>query len=122
MKSYGSALNPGNDCVPEPVPYVMIWPNGKLIEVTDNEVMIHDELGPERRIDLRATDHTGARPSIAGHSIGRWENGVLVVDTARFAPHRRGLAPGGLPSGTRKHLVERFELSADRDPAVRVSA
>lgn len=113
MESYGSSLNPGNDCVPEPLPYVMIWPNGKYIEVGDDEVVIRDELGAERRIDLMSNDHSDAEPSISGHSIGRWEDGVLIVDTAKFTPHRRGLAVGGLASGPQKHLQERFELSAD---------
>jgi hypothetical protein len=49
---------------------------------------------------------------------------VLVVDTTLFADHRLGnsqgpaLAPGvpdteGLPSGPRKHVVERYQLSED---------
>ncbi len=114
MDSYESSLNPGNDCVPEPLPYVMIWRNGKSIDIGVDEVVIRDELGPERRIDLKSKDHTGAEVSTAGHSIGWWVDGVLVVDTVNFAPHRRGLAVGGLPSGPQKHLIERFELSADK--------
>jgi len=114
MESYENSLNPGNDCVPEPVPYVMIWPNGKSIKIGDDEVVIRDELGPERRIDLKSKDHSGAESSASGHSTGRWENGALVVDTVNFAPHRRGLAVGGLASGPQKHLIERFELSADK--------
>ena len=52
-------------------------------------------------------------PTLHGHSIGRWEGRTLVVDTAQFAPHKEGLAMGGYPSSTRKHLVERFTLNAD---------
>jgi hypothetical protein len=48
-----------------------------------------------------------------GHSIGWWEDDVLVIDTAHFAEHRIGNAPG-LPSGRQRHLIERFELTADR--------
>jgi hypothetical protein len=47
------------------------------------------------------------------HSIGRWEDGVLVVDTRNFSDHRRGLGFGGLASGPQKHPVERFALRAD---------
>jgi len=113
IAGYDSSVNPGNDCVPEPIPYVMIWPNGKLIEVSEEAVFIFDELGPDRRVDLTASSHDGAEPSVGGHSIGRWEDETLVVDTAAFSPHRRGLAVGGLASGPNKHLVERFELSLD---------
>jgi hypothetical protein len=114
MENYDNSQNPGNECVPEPVPFVMIWPNGKFIELGDTEVVIHDELGPERRIDMESDDHSGAEESESGHSIGRWEDGVLLVDTTRFTPHRRGLAVGGLPSGREKHLLERFRLSEDK--------
>ena len=112
-ENYENSLNPGNNCVPEPLPFVMIWPNGKSIEIGADEVIIRDELGAERRIDLVSKDHAAAEPSVSGHSIGRWEDGALIVDTAMFAPHRRGLANGGLASGPRKHLSERFQLSAD---------
>ena len=63
---------------------------------------------------MNQASHEGAANSDQGHSIGHWENGALVVDTTHFTPHRRGLAIGGLPSGENKHLVEEFELSADR--------
>jgi hypothetical protein len=49
---------------------------------------------------------------VLGHSIGRWESGVLVGDTALFEPHRLGNG-AGLPSSARKHLVERFSLNAE---------
>jgi hypothetical protein len=61
-------------------------------------------------VHLGAT-HDGAEASVHGHSIGRWDGGTLVVDTAQFAPHRLGNG-AGLPSGARKHLVERFALNA----------
>jgi hypothetical protein len=48
---------------------------------------------------------------VHGHSIGRWDGGTLVVDTTHFSPHRLGNG-AGLPSGARKHLVERFALNS----------
>ena len=44
-----------------------------------------------------------------GHSTGRWEGKVLVVDTRNFADE----VWATMPSGEDKHLVERFALSAD---------
>lgn len=114
MDAYDSSMNPGNDCVPEPLPYVMIWPTGKEIEVGDELVVIRDELGPDRRIEIDATSHDAAVPTDSGHSIGRWVDGALLVDTAIFSDHRRGLSVGGLASGSRKQLTERFELNSDR--------
>jgi hypothetical protein len=45
-----------------------------------------------------------------GHSIGKWENDVLVVDTVGFSP---GTLVGTTPHSAQLHVVERFSL----DPA-----
>lgn len=113
MESYNSSLDPGIDCVPEPSPYVMIWPSGKSLVISEELIVIRDELGVERFVNMMLDSHDGAVYSDQGHSIGWWEDGVLVVDTTHFEDHRRGLAFGGLASGRQKHLIERFELSPD---------
>jgi hypothetical protein len=50
-----------------------------------------------------------------GHSIGRWEEGALVVDTVLFEDHRAPIrGPNeGVPSGAERHVVERYTLSED---------
>lgn len=113
MESYNSSLDPGINCVPEPSPYVMIWPSGKSLEIGEDIIVIRDELGVERYVNMNVDSHDGAVYSDQGHSIGTWEDDVLVVDTTHFADHRRGLAFAGLASGSQKHLIERFELSSD---------
>jgi hypothetical protein len=105
--------NPGLDCVPFASPPYMVLPGFRSIEVRDAVVVIRGEdAAVERVVHLDVTTHDGAAPSVQGHSIGRFENGVLVVETAQFAPHRLGNG-AGLPSGARKHLVERFALNDD---------
>ncbi len=105
--------NPGLDCVPFASPPYMILPGYRSIEVRDDVVVIRGEdAAVERVVHLGVTTHDGAEPSVQGHSIGRWEGGTLVVDTAQFASHRLGNG-AGLPSGARKHLVERYALNAD---------
>ena len=47
------------------------------------------------------------------HSIGWWEGETLVIDTVGFTAHRQGLG-WGVPSSSRKHMVERLSLTADR--------
>jgi hypothetical protein len=47
------------------------------------------------------------KPSRAGHSIGRWEGDVLVVDTVGFLP---GVLTGQVPNSGQLHVVERFSL------------
>ena len=41
-----------------------------------------------------------------------WEDNVLIVDTRNFEDHRSPYQTG-VPSGARKHVVERCELSED---------
>jgi hypothetical protein len=104
--------NPGLDCVPFASPAYMILPGFRSIEVRDDAVVIRGEdAAVERVVHLRVATHDGAAPSVQGHSIGRFDDGTLIVDTAQFAPHRLGNG-AGLPSSARKHLVERFALNA----------
>lgn len=112
VAEFRDTANPGLECVPFTPPVYMILPGFRNIEVRADAVVIRGEdAAVERIVHLDAATHDGAAPSVQGHSIGRWENGTLVVDTASFAPHRLGNG-AGLPSGARKHLVERFAPNA----------
>lgn len=84
------------------------------ITQTDDEIkMYYGSMGIERTIHLNMTEHPAAiEPSVAGHSIGRWENDVLSVDTVGFAPGLL-LADGRVPHSDQLHVVERFSLNAD---------
>lgn len=113
VTEYRDTANPGIDCVPFPAPLYMILPGFRSIAVRVDTVVIHGEdAAVERVVHLDVTTHDGAAPSVQGHSIGRWEDGALVIDTTHFTPHRLGNG-AGLPSGVRKHLVERFAVSPD---------
>lgn len=55
-------------------------------------------------------------PDIAGHSIGKWEDGVLIVDTTGFAEGYLHVPPNAdevIRNSTDLHIVERFSLSDD---------
>ncbi len=83
------------------------------IEVSDSSISIRTEYDTvERTVHMDAGSHDGVEVTHHGHSIGRWEGEVLVVDTTHFADNRTGNARG-VPSSSQKHLVERFELNAD---------
>jgi hypothetical protein len=49
-------------------------------------------------------------PSYAGHSIGRWEDDVLVVDTIGFRP---GVIAPPVKHSDQLHIVERYTLQTD---------
>ena len=107
--------NPGVDCVALQAPFQMVWTDLKNIELAGTTVVLRSALnvGVERIVHLDQTTHAGAPFTNDGHSIGRWDNGTLVVDTRNFRDHPIGNREG-VPSGAQKHLVEYFELSADR--------
>ncbi len=72
--------------------------------------MRYGSMGIERTIHLDMESHpTDSDPTLAGHSIGHWENDVLTVDTVGFAPGILS-ADGRLPHSDQLHIVERFML------------
>jgi hypothetical protein len=111
---------PAAQCVAHPTPTILVAPYLSKIELREDVVLIRNERFNIERIvylDGRGHPDDGA-PSNQGHSIGWWEGSVLVVDTALFAPNRSPIfgrpgRAGGVPSGPRKHVVERFALSED---------
>ncbi|HEY5624389.1 MAG TPA: DUF6152 family protein [Gammaproteobacteria bacterium] len=107
-------MNPQIRCQSRTAPWFMIFPSVQRIDVGETAVTIHSEYDAiERTIHLDVDSHDGAVASHHGHSIGWWEGDVLVVDTTHFSDHRSGAARG-IPSGSQKHLVERFALDPDR--------
>lgn len=113
VESYDDlTMNPQIQCISRTAPWVMIFPSVQRIDVGTTTVSIRSEYDTvERTVHLDVSSHDGAGRSHQGHSIGRWEGRVLVVDTTHFSDHRSGNARG-IPSGPQKHLVERFELDA----------
>jgi hypothetical protein len=101
-------MHPGANCVPYPAPVFMITPDLKRITKGDGVILIDGEFDDAQRIvHMDVSTHDGAPVSVQGHSVGRWEGKSLVIDTTHFADNAVGNAYG-LPSGARKHLVERL--------------
>jgi len=81
----------------------------------ENAIRIrYGAMGVDRTIWLNEKEHPAAlEPSLAGHSIGRWENDVLVVDTVGFKPGVLSADTSTMHSEA-LHVVERFSLERDR--------
>lgn len=98
-------------CEPRPVPRIMIAGDRKSIELADDVVRIRAEYDATERVA-----YFDARPpegrTVHGHSLARWQDGVLIVATSNFTENPIGITDG-LPSSDEKHLVERFALDAD---------
>ena len=64
--------------------------DGPVNRITQNKdtIVIQDgQMNLKRTVFMKMATHpANIKPSRAGHSIGRWEGDVLVVDTVGFAP------------------------------------
>lgn len=67
--------------------------------------------GLVRTVHLDVDQHPDdLEPTLSGHSIGRWEDDVLVVDTIGFAA---GMLGEETPHGPDLHVVERFSINSE---------
>jgi hypothetical protein len=108
-----SSENPRMRC--ETTSIIFDWTyDGAINRITQNAdtiVLEYGQLGFVRTIHMNRNTHpANLEPSRAGHSIGRWQGDVLVVDTVGFAP---GVLSPPVMHSAELHVVERFSL----DPA-----
>ena len=61
-------------------------PVNRITQSGDTITLQYGQLGFTRTIHLNAQHPATIAPWRGGHSIGKWENDVLVVDTVGFAP------------------------------------
>ena len=94
---------------------LLVNPDSGGIHIVEHkdEVLLIGERGGVRHIYMDNRPHpnlAGWVPTPAGHSVGKYEGNVLVIDTV-------GLTPGGVVAGGQRtpetHLTERFEVSPD---------
>jgi len=116
-------------CTPNGPVYLM-WEIGlfpiQVLESPGQIVIMREASDMPRRIYTDGRGHPSALdPSWMGHSIGRWEGDVLVVDTVGVNGKARAMNGVGsnaqqserdrdprLPASDELHLVERFRLVA----------
>ena len=108
--SFTNTDNPRFRC--ETTSIIFDWtfdgPVNRITQNKDTIVFQYGQLGLKRTIFMNVREHpTNVKPSRAGHSIGRWEGDVLVVDTAGFLP---GVLNAPVRNSDKLHVVERFSL------------
>jgi hypothetical protein len=111
---FSVSQHPMVQCIPNTPPGNMGGGYLHGIEIHDDVVIMHVEYN-----EVTRTIYMDGRPhpenlelSNQGHSIGWWEDEVLVVDTVGLDEHRWGNGRG-IPSGPQRHAVERYTLSDD---------
>jgi hypothetical protein len=87
-------------------------PVNRITQNRDTIVLQYGQLGFTRTIHMNMKAHPATiKPSRAGHSIGRWENDVLVVETIGFAP---GVLSPPILNSDQLRVVERFSLDSEK--------
>ena len=110
-----SAENPESTCIGRPTPSAFVSSSGYLLDFEldeDREILFirSEYFDEERTVYLDGRAHPGIDERFAtGHSIGRWDGDTLVIDTTNFTDHRSPYQIG-VPSGPRKHVIERYRL------------
>jgi hypothetical protein len=112
QENYGKD-GPHNHCLPGPPP--VPGSSAPFIEKfvqTPSLLMILFEDNPGfRQVFLDGRGHpSNWDPTWMGHSIGKWDGGVLVVDTAGFNDRSwlGGLGGGNVPHTEMLHMIERY--------------
>jgi hypothetical protein len=85
-------------------------PVNRITQSGDIVTIQYGRSGMTRTVHVGMAAHpANITPSREGHSIGRYEGDVLVVDTVGFAP---GTLIGTTPHSAQLHVVERFSFDA----------
>jgi hypothetical protein len=86
-------------------------PVNRIVQNADTIEIVYGQHGLRRTIHMNMDAHPAdLDPTRAGHSIGRWEDDVLVVDTVRFLP---GVLNAPVIHSGRLRVVERFSLDLE---------
>jgi len=83
-------------------------PVNRITQAKDTITLQYGQFGLKRTIHMNLkTQPANIKPSRTGHSIGRWENDVLIIDTVGFLP---GVITAPVRHSDKLHVVERFSL------------
>lgn len=117
--AFDEVLAPKYDCVQATVPSLINDPyNFEIEQRADRVIMRYEKDDVVRTVWLEG--HRHPEPGVYdfyahGYSVGRYENGELVVETTRFSFDPIGLDDMlNIPSSTQKRVVERYRLEDGR--------
>ncbi len=102
-------------CYPGGVPGQLLYPIEPMyfIQTLKEVWMIWQRDHMVRRIYLIDQHSEIVKPSWFGESIGRYENGELVVDTIGLSTRFSFIDNFRTPHSEKEHVVERYKISAD---------
>jgi hypothetical protein len=102
-------------CYPGGVPGQLLWTTERLFFIQQPKVvhMVWERDALSRRITITNEHSPNVTPSWFGESIGRYENGELVVDTIGLSTRMSFIDMFRTPHSEKLHVTERFKLTAD---------
>jgi hypothetical protein len=104
--------NPGNQCWPEPVPFLFKHMAMQMLQLPDRIVMMFSEDHEVRRVRLNEPHPAKVTPSWHGDAVGYYEGDTLVIDTIGIRADRpyAMIDLFGTPYTEKLHVVERYRL------------
>ena len=111
-QAFDDAFNPTYDCSPTPIPGLINDDyDFQITQQSDRVIIRYEKMDVVRTIWLaghgRPTPDNNVYTN-QGHSVGRYENGRLVVETTHFAFDPRGFSANRwIPGSTLKKMTER---------------
>jgi hypothetical protein len=104
--------NPGNQCWPEPVPFLYKQFLVQIIQQPHQITMLYHGDHEVRRVRLNESHPQPLTPSWYGDSVGHYEGDTLVVDTVGIRTDRpyAMIDLFGTPYSKSLHIVERYRL------------
>jgi hypothetical protein len=119
--NYNALLNSSSECVPMNLPSLLMLPYVYQITLDGDTLEILHEYSQVRRPAVLDNATPNVTDPTFGSRTGRYEDGVLIIESTGFPSMPAGLAsawdPNGngadIPSSEQKKLVERYSLSDD---------
>ena len=119
--NYNALLNSSSECIPMNLPSLLMLPYVYQLTLDGNTLNVFHEYSQVRRPVNLDNETPNVTDPLFGSRTGRWEDGVLVIESTGFPSMTAGLAsawdPNGngadIPSSDQKMLVERYTLSED---------
>ena len=112
---------PAMSCIPPNLPSILFVPYLYDVRLNGDELLLHNEYYDiQRTVTLGSSTADTSAPEF-GQRVGRFEDDVLIVESASFPPNRAGLAgnlePNGngydVPSSEQKRFTERYSVNED---------
>jgi len=99
-----------DSCWPSGVPQaVNLLDDVQFLQTKDRVTIIYQRNHQVRRVWLNVRHSRNVKPSWYGESVGRYEDGALVVDTIGLKAHKMSVVDAfGTPHTEQLHVIERY--------------